>query len=127
MELLAMNKVAAHVRNECVATAISGERVSAVDGYTRCGSEVAGRAPTTLYGSRHFSGNAPCRPQHAPRLLGTDTINFRRGTVCRNVDDRRRHGVERIARGVAVLIHHQLDVRAVVANKLLAVIAERHA
>ena len=124
LDLFPMDQITAAVCDESVTDKLFGPRVSAVNGDARGPREITRRTPAAFDRPRHQTGHSPFGANDAPRFVRADPINFCRRTVHGDIDQCARHGVVRIAPGVAVFVHHGLDVAAVRADEFAAAIVE---
>src|SRR5438477_5247893 len=100
-----MDQIAAAIRDERITMILRRESVAAIDGHSRGASEITRRTPTAFDHSGNCSSDAPPGPEHPPRLVRTDAINFRGRTIGGDARPRRRHGVQRVSPAVTFLEH----------------------
>src|SRR5581483_3917019 len=93
------------------------ECVSAINQRAGCAREVTRRTAAAFHRSGHQSRHAPPGANHTPRLLRADAIDLCGGAIHGDARQRWRHDMERIARGVAVVIHEKANVITVVASE----------
>src|SRR6185503_17499707 len=127
IQFLVMNEVAADIGDERVAMHVFGKSVAAIDGDAGRRSKITGSAPPAFDWTGDLTAHAPLGADHTPRLFGADSINFRRWTIGRNVDEWRRHYIIWVPRSVALFIHRKPDVRAIMANEFSAGVVEAQA
>ena len=119
-----MDQVAAAVGHESVPAKILRKRVATVNGNAGRAGKITGGPASAFDGAGKEARHTPARANDTPRFIRADAINLRRRAVGGDVQRGRRHGEERIATGVTVLIHHFPNVSAIAANELASVIVE---
>src|SRR5439155_7536509 len=123
----AMDQIAAAIRYEGVLAKFLREGVAAVNHDAGRAAEITGGPSAAFDGAWKKPRHAPARAKDAPRFIGAEAVDRRRGAVGGDVHRGGRHCEKRIARGVAVFIHHLADVGAVAANKFAPTIVEAQA
>ena len=117
-KFFSMNQVAPSVGDESVAAVPAWPSVPVVNRHAGCRREITGRTPAALHRPGHLLGNAPARADDPPRLVRAEPKHRCRGAVHRDVHQRRLGHEVRIRAGVALLVHHLLNVMAVAADEL---------
>ena len=126
VKFFSVNQVAPGVGYESIAAEPAWPSVSVVDRHPSCRREITGRTPPSLHRPGHLLGDTPARADHPPCLVRAEPKHRGRGTVHRDVHQRRPGHEVRIRSGVTLLVHHLLNVVAVAADELLSRCVDIH-
>ena len=125
-QLLAVNEITASIGNECIAREAFAQGIPAINRNTRGRGEIAGYPSAAFHRPAHLSGDTPARAHDAPGFIRAQPKHLRRRAIGRNADALAGQRIMRIAPRVARGIHQRLQMAAVAAGKLAAVIVEAH-
>ena len=117
-QFFSVHQIAAAVCDEGITAEPAWPGVPVVDRHAGGRREITGGTATALHRAGHLLGDTPACADHPPRLVRAQPEHRRRGTVHRDVHQRRRRTEVRIRPGIAPLVHHLLNVVAVAADEL---------
>src|SRR5690606_1452820 len=101
--------------------------VSPVNGRSGGAGKITGNPPPALDDAGHDSLNPPFGAGDTPGFVGTDPVNFRGGTIDRDIDQAPWRRVVRVPSGIAFFVHERLEVMAVAGNELSPAVVKTHA
>src|SRR4051812_46262144 len=127
IKFFAMDQVASHVGDKRIPEKLSRKSITAINRNARRRCEIARRATAAFNETWNLTTNTPGCAKDSPWLFGTNSKHFGGRSVRRNIEKGRRHHVERIAPGVALFVHGESDMRAVIADKFSSGIIEGEA
>src|SRR5258706_6046969 len=122
-----MDEVAASITEEGIIEKLRWKRVAAVDRGAGGPGEITGRTASAFDGPTYQPCHAPFGANDTPGLFRADAVHLGRGTVHVDAHQPGGHGIIGISGGVAILIHIQADMVAVVAGEAAAKIIEAEA
>ena len=125
--LFAMDQITAGIGNERVAAEPFAQRVTAINRHAGRRREISGHPAAAFHRPAHLAGNAPARAHDAPGFIGAQPKHLRRRAIGRNTHSLARQGIMPVAPGITRRIHQRLQMTAVAAGELAAVIVKAHA
>ena len=125
--LFAMDQITAGIGNERVAAETFAQRVTAINRHAGRRREISGHPSAAFHRPAHLAGNTPARAHDAPGFIGAQSEHLRRRAISRNAHSLARQGIMPIAPGITRRIHQRLQMAAVAAGELAAVIVKAHA